>query len=83
MSNDTINDVRSILMETLRDLRKTGTEAMELDRAKTIVAVAGVLVDSAKVEVEAIKALGGVGGTGFVPVDNGLPKPQPKLPVRQ
>ena len=82
MSTDTINDVRAILMDTLRDLRNQ-QNPMELDRAKTIVSVAGALIDSAKVEVEAIKALGGVGGTGFVPVDNGLPKPKPQLPVRQ
>ena len=73
MSNGTINDVRSLLLDTLRDLRdpKAG---MDLDRARAIVQVGQVLIDSARAEVDAIKVLGGSRGSDFIAVDNGLPQ---------
>jgi len=39
---------------------------MDLDRAKTVCAVAGQIIDSARVEVEFVKISGGT-GTGFIP----------------
>lgn len=56
MSND-INTVRQHLIDTLADLRDR-TKPMEVDRARAVADVARVLVDSAKVEVEFIRAAG-------------------------
>ena len=50
----TMDDVRKSLMDTLSDLRNP-EKPMEIDRAKAIAQVAGVLVDSARVEVEFLK----------------------------
>ena len=57
MSNPHINDLRTELLATLRDLRNR-TNPMEPDRARAVAQVAGVLVDSARVEVEYIKVTG-------------------------
>jgi hypothetical protein len=45
---------------------------MEIERAKAIADVGRVIVDSAKVEVEFVKATGGK-GSGFVPEMPALP----------
>ena len=51
-----INDVREALLATLRDLRSsTGTPA-DIAKAKAVAHVAAVLVDSARVEVEFLRA---------------------------
>lgn len=51
-----MNDVREALLATLRDLRaSTGTPA-EIAKAKAVAQVASVLVDSARVEVEFLRA---------------------------
>ena len=63
-----IEDLRNHLFETLEAL-KDKEKPMELERAKAIAEVAQVIVQSAKVEVEAIKVLGGE-GTGFIPIEH-------------
>lgn len=65
MKND-INELREHLFATLRGLRDKDAP-MELDRARTISAVAATLIDSARVEVELLKVVGGGEGTGFIP----------------
>jgi len=55
MSNPHINTLRTELLATLADLRNR-QNPMEPDRARAIAQVASVLVDSAKVEVDYIKA---------------------------
>ena len=51
-----MNDVREALLATLRDLRaSTGTPA-DIAKAKAVAHVAAVLVDSARVEVEFLRA---------------------------
>jgi len=52
-----INHLRAELMATLRDLRSR-TAPMEPDRARAVAQVASVLVDSARVEVEFLRATG-------------------------
>jgi len=52
-----INELRQHLLDTLADLRNT-QNPMEPDRARAVAQVAGVLVDSARVEVDYIKATG-------------------------
>lgn len=57
MSNPHITDLRQHLMDTLASLRDR-TNPMEPDRARAIAQVAGVLVETARVEVDYIKATG-------------------------
>lgn len=54
----TMTELRAALMGTLADLRNR-ENPMEVDRAKAVAQVAGVLVETAKVEVDYIKATGG------------------------
>lgn len=57
MTTPHINDLRQHLMETLASLRDRDNP-MEPDRARAIAQVATVLVDTAKVEVDYLKATG-------------------------
>lgn len=52
-----IEDLRNHLFATLEALQDT-EKPMEIDRARAIAEVAKVIVDSAKVEVEFVKATG-------------------------
>lgn len=52
-----INELRKHLMDTLADLRNKDNP-MEPDRARAVAQVAGVLVDTAKVEIDYLKATG-------------------------
>lgn len=54
----TMTELRAALMGTLADLRNR-ENPMDVDRAKAVAQVAGVLVETAKVEVDYIKATGG------------------------
>lgn len=58
----TIEDLRAVLFETIASVRD-GT--MPLDRAKTISDLSQVMVNSAKVEVEFVKATSS-DGSGFM-----------------
>lgn len=57
MSHPHIADLRNHLMATLASLRDRDNP-MEPDRARAVAQVAGVLVDTARVEVDYIKATG-------------------------
>ncbi|MDP3650535.1 MAG: hypothetical protein Q8R67_02520 [Rhodoferax sp.] len=52
-----IDQLRQHLMDTLADLRNRD-KPMEPDRARAVAQVAGVLIDTAKVEIEYLKATG-------------------------
>ena len=52
-----ITQVRQALLDTLADLRNRETP-MDIERAKAVAQVAGVLVDTAKVENEYLKITG-------------------------
>jgi hypothetical protein len=65
MPRNKIDDLRNHLFETLEAL-KDDEKPMEIARAKAIADVARVIVDSAKVEVAFVEALG-LKGTGFLP----------------
>ncbi len=54
---NTLEDLRGHLFETLAALRDK-TAPMDVDRAKAISEVARTVIDSAKVEVEYVKATG-------------------------
>lgn len=57
MTTPHINTLREHLLATLADLRDR-KHPMEPDRARAVAQVASVLVDTAKVEVDYIKATG-------------------------
>ena len=52
-----ISELRTELLATLRDLRNRNNP-MEPDRARAVAQVASVIVDTARVEVDYIKATG-------------------------
>lgn len=68
----TITDMREHLMETLAALRDR-ENPMDVDRARAVAQVASVLVDSAKVEVDYIKATGAQGDSLFISPLNSNP----------
>lgn len=75
MSND-INELRGYLFDVLRGL-KDGT--IDTDRAKALNSTAQTIIDSARVEVQALEVLGGT-GTGFIP-QSALPPDAPNVTV--
>lgn len=70
-----INQVRQALLETLADLRNRETP-MDIERAKAVAQVAGVLVDTAKVENEYLKITGNENSNFLAQPDeySGLPR---------
>ncbi|MEN8720088.1 MAG: hypothetical protein ABF296_07495 [Oceanococcaceae bacterium] len=67
-----MEDLRNHLFATLEALQDPDNP-MDTDRAKTVAEVAGKLIDSAKVEVEFLKHVGGGEGTGFIPLEQRQP----------
>ena len=65
MSSPHITQVRQSLLDTLADLRNR-ENPMDVDRARAVAQVAGVLVDTARVEVDYIKACGGKDSSHFL-----------------
>ena len=65
-----IEDLRNHLFVTIEG-RLDPDKPMELDRAKAVAEVAQVMINSAKVEVDMVKALGAVTGSGFMQIDQG------------
>lgn len=73
MSSPHITQVRQSLLDTLADLRNRDNP-MEVDRARAVAQVASVLVDTAKVEVEYIKAAGGKDRSEFMETEPSAPQ---------
>lgn len=77
----TIDDLRAELFETLKRL-KDKDAPMDVARARAVVEVASVIVDTAKVEVAMLEATG-TGDTGFIPNREGkLPPATPQRALR-
>lgn len=57
MTTPHITQVRQSLLDTLADLRNR-ENPMDVDRARAVAQVASVLVDTAKAEIDYIKAVG-------------------------
>ena len=66
MPKNKIEDLRNHLFATLEALQDD-EKPMEIERAKTIADVAQVIVNSAKIEVDFIRATCRSQGTGFIP----------------
>ena len=64
MPRNKIEDLRNHLFSALEGLADS---SMDIDRARAISDVAQVIVNSAKIEVDFIKATGRSEGTGFIP----------------
>jgi hypothetical protein len=79
---NTIGDLRDHLFETLEALRDD-EKPMDIARAKAVADVAKTIIDTGKLEVDFMKATGGVSGSGFIPDEtavtpkqlNGRPAP--------
>jgi hypothetical protein len=65
MPRNKIEDLRDHLFVTIESLLDE-EKPMEIDRAKAVADVAQVIVNSAKIEVDFLKATGSNGGTGFI-----------------
>lgn len=83
-----IEDLRNHLFATIESLLDND-KPMELERAKVVADVAQTIINSAKVEVDFIKATDSRNGSGFIPNDNNPRAPslppgsRPALPHRQ
>jgi hypothetical protein len=66
-----ITELRQHLMDTLASLRDRDNP-MEPDRARAVAQVAGVLVDTARVEIDYIKATG-ADRSAFLDADSSTP----------
>lgn len=71
MPKNKIEDLRNHLFHTLEALQDKD-RPMELDRAKAIAEVGQVIVNTAKEEVNFLKATGNMKGTGFMSDDRQL-----------
>lgn len=78
MSHD-IKTLRKHLFETLEDLRNPD-KPMDLDRAMAVRDIGQTIINSAKVEVDFIRATG-QGGSGFIPEALPDPKGEGKPPA--
>jgi hypothetical protein len=67
-----IEDLRDHLFETIEAL-KDSEKPMDIERAKAIADVSQVIVNSAKVEVDFIRATDAAQDTGFISPENRLP----------
>jgi hypothetical protein len=75
MSGNTLDDLNSILFDTLRDLR---AKKITLEESEAVNRTAQTIINSAKVEVEFVKATEGRRGTTGL-IDAGR-KPLEQLP---
>lgn len=74
----TIVDLRTSLFSTM-DRLMAADNPMEVDRARAVVEVAQAIINSAKVEVDYLRATG-VGGSGFIEATKGIGR-SPELPA--
>ena len=75
MTTKNISDLRSALFDTLDALRDP-EKPMEIERAKAVVDVAQTIINSAKVEVDFVKATGRATNGGFIPISDSGPPPK-------
>ena len=76
-SKNNLDELREHLFATLRWV-KDGS--MDIDRARAVVQVAGVLIDSARVEVDYARVTGETGGSTFISRPPRLVQTKPDAP---
>lgn len=82
MSSKSLDDLRTHLFETLEGL-KNKDKPLDIERAKAVCQVAGQIIETAKVEVAFVNAVGGK-GSGFIPDTPTNPRPGlPGSPTRR
>lgn len=80
MPRNKMSDLRNHLFETIEAL-KDDEKPMDLERAKTISAVAQTIINSAKVEADLLKAIDAKPGSDFFEAEQPLleePRSRPK-----
>lgn len=77
-----IDDLRDHLFETL-EMLKDPDKPMEIERARAISDVAQTIINSAKVEVDMAKALGGYPGSDFIESEQDFMKTSPLMIERR
>lgn len=77
---DTITDLRAELFATLRGLRDK-KDPLDVDRARAVAQVAGVIIDSAKAEIEFARVTGGDVRSSLLPAPEAEPDPATPLPA--
>lgn len=78
-----IEDLRNHLFEVIEAL-KDQDNPMDLERAKTVSTVAQTIINSAKVEIDAMRALNAHAlATDFIPVERRGPGPLLPAPRRR
>lgn len=75
-----IEDLRNHLFATLEALTDK-EDPMDLDRAKAVADVAQTIINSAKVEVDFVRATGRVTGSDFIDIEQRPQLPEPKKPA--
>lgn len=75
-----IEDLRNHLFETIEAL-KDAEKPMDIERAKAIADVAQVVVNSAKVEVDFLRAIDSSQDTGFIQSQNRIEGPTAVRPI--
>lgn len=74
-----LTDLRNHLFVTIEGLLDED-KPMDVARAKAVADVAQVLINSAKAEVDFLRAVGGTRGTGFMQIEApALPEAKPRL----
>lgn len=78
MTKNKIEDLRDHLFEVIEAL-KDEHKPMDLDRARAVSDVAATIIESAKVEIAAIRAIDGASlATDFIPMEE---RPRRELPL--
>jgi hypothetical protein len=65
MAKNKINDLRNHLFEVIEMLKDDDENSMTIDKAKAIVDVSQAIINTAKVEVDYIRATDGVRRTNY------------------
>lgn len=65
MAKNKINDLRNHLFEVIEMLKDDDQNSMTIDKAKAIVDVSQAIINTAKVEVDYIRATDGVRRTNY------------------
>jgi hypothetical protein len=79
-NNKTLTDLRTHLFATLDSLRDD-INPMDIERAKAIGDVAQTIINSAKVEVEYLRAVGGTERSSFLSVSDSIEEQQKPVGV--
>jgi hypothetical protein len=73
MGNKTVSDLRAALFDTLAKLQDN-KNPMDIDRAKAVSEVAQTIINTAKVEIDFMRATGQQNaGSGFMQIEAGQP----------